>query len=254
MKYVLATLDTSRLQNPEASQFIHMQRDEINKLSSEWFTDNILKKYFTGLDALLVTFDLASSKSNFSPITPEITAANELRVQSLSTLNNSYKPFVTSKIEAEKKAANVLTMVAKKYPGLSKWNYEKKSGGIRQYIGELESNTYKEYVATLKLEKYIADLKADNTAFDNLFDLRQNDKASTSYINTQEARHQLFDYYGEFCIYLLGLTNNSEAKQYQRTFAIVNKAREYYGLLLARRDAANDEDEKKNTDTKEDTK
>ena len=147
------------------------------------------------LDTMLVPLQKAFEKEDEALNLPrkkegtkELRELDKARNKAYRSLKFAIKLHLNSEEENNRKAAEKLSEVMSRYPGLQRANYDKKSGMIKNLVSDLYGTDILEHVKLLKIKSYVDRLSNNNKLFDELYRSRLKSSIPTGAFDVKALR------------------------------------------------------------------
>jgi Family of unknown function (DUF6261) len=240
---VLHKLTATALTHLEAGQLIKSNIKDLETANITTTTDVHINNYVQKMIADTEVYDKGLLQIRKNEETEELAALDQIRDLSIGTFNKQLNVFSNTRIPARMIAYKSLIIVAKKYKGLAKLNYEAESNGIDNLIEDLTKTEYTPHIATLKMEEFVEDLQQTNEDFKLKFSQRSADISLTEIFDMKLIRKATFKNYDSYIQYVLSLARvDTDSDYHKNILNIINQNRKYYSDILARREGRKDDE------------
>ena len=221
----------------EAGQFINRQLTDIRALGGpEYFTDENLNNYLTGLDDRLITFNNALMVVRKSDETIKIVAQDNRRDLAFTLLKKTAAFYEISNEDDQREAALSLKTLFNIFKNLTKLNYEAESLGIDSLLNDLGNSKYAPMVDLLELGQAVDRLRVTNEGFKSLFGGRIQETSNQEVFDAKMLRNEIFAVYNDFATYVLTMAKlQTSIGLFTNVLNVMNIGRKYYSDMLARR-------------------
>lgn len=234
-------VDLNRLRNEEHFQF----HTDFNALTESYTAIALgIEAAFAAYQPLYNDENEALDLIRRSALTADIAAADALRDHTFRGLRDTIKSATSHFLAEKQQAAARLIVVLDHYGDLGRKSYDEETAAIGSFIDDL--NELNADVTLLGLADWIAELQANNEAFDNLKKMRYTEGAGKTQLRMKEVRRQVDDAYGIITERIDALVIVNGAEAYEPYVNELNERIESYSNLLAQRigrNAAADSDE-----------
>jgi len=235
MKNTLITFSAQTLTNAETAELITRHLTDIDALDKSVIVDPLVINYTTRLRDELPTYRKALMQIQRNVETDKIAEADVARDKAVITLRKALSlAEETDDVDLQEQSHSV-RILFDKYKEVEDLNYEAESMNVDNWLADLQSQAYAKSVVSLGLTVYVERLNAANEAFKTLFSNRQFAASFAESYNTKALRQQLMQVYREFTLYILSMSNATNADQYLKILALLNSGRQYYANIIARR-------------------
>ena len=231
----LQQLHFSRLHNAEFGQFIIRFYEDFEKSELRTDYDADFEAMYEKLKAKIPAYNKAVEQIKAQEESKKIQELDADRDSALQSLKDSLKPYRKSKIAEEQQAYNALRILLDQYKEVQNNAFEEETNKLNSLIAALESAEYADKVSVLAVSKFIANLKASNTAFNDLFAHRSFAVSQKETYDVKLLRKDLLTDYKKMANYILALASVKEDEFYKKTLELLNNSRKYFADVLARR-------------------
>ena len=168
-KLKITPLDVAKLHHAEFGQFIIRLIEDFGKTSLDANTDADFKAMYDGLQAQIPTYNSALEQIRASEESKKIAEADQVRDSDVQALKDSIKPYRSAKTQAEKDAYTAVKIVLDQFKGVESNSYEEETNKLNLLTTKLLSADYTSALDTLGVKKFVDNLSASNTAFNEIF-------------------------------------------------------------------------------------
>ena len=177
-----------------------------------------------------------------STVTDEIADADHLRDLIYRGLCDTVKGATKHFRPAKQEAAGRVQVAIDHFGNINTKPYDEQTAAINTLINDLETE-YAADVATLNIQDWITELKANNEAFEALMDERYSDDAGKTQLKMKDVRKEIDEAYATITdrIDALGIVNGTET--YVPFVKELNKRVEKFNNTLAIRKGRNAKDD-----------
>jgi hypothetical protein len=149
---------------------------------------------------------------------------------------NFYKvDYRNAKNETEKNAYTAIKIVLDQYKGIENNAYEEETIKINTLVTKLQSTDYTAHITALGISKFITQLSASNTAFNDLFAHRSYQTSQKETYDVKALRKIMTADYNTLANYIVALANVKTDPFYKEVLTVINNSRKYFSDVLARR-------------------
>ncbi len=223
-------IDLSRLRNEEHYQF----NTDFNALTESNNPTTLgIEVGFDAYQPLYIDEGEALDIIRRSAITEDIAKADALRDKTYRGLRDAVKSATSHFLVGKQQAAYRIQVVLDHYGDIIHKTYDEETAAIGSLIGDLAALTAD--VTLLGLTDWIAEMQANNQAFDTLKKMRYTEAAVKTQLRMKQVRRQVDDAYNRITerIDALVIVNGGEA--YATYINELNKRIDSYNLVLAQR-------------------
>ena len=177
-----------------------------------------------------------------SAVTDEIADADHLRDLTYRGLCDTVKGATKHFLPAKQEAAERVQVAIDHFGNINTKPYNEQTASINTLVNDLETE-YADDVAALNIQDWIAELKANNEAFEALMDERYSDDAGKTQLKMKDVRKEIDEAYATITdrIDALGIVNGTET--YAPFVKELNKRVEKFNNTLAIRKGRNAKDD-----------
>jgi len=241
----LISLDASKLHHAEFGQLIVRFFEDFSKTSLDANTDADFKRMFDALQAKIPDYNGALDQIRASEESEKIAKADHVRDTDVQSLKDSLRPYRNSKTQAEKDAYTAIKILLDQYKGVEDASYEEETNKLNSLVSRLQSPEYSSHVTMLGIIKFINELAASNTAFNDLFAHRSYQASQKQTYDVKALRKNLNNDYKQLVNYITILADVKTDTFYKDVLAVINNGRSYYAnVMLARRNGSKDTEAK----------
>lgn len=233
----LNSLDYARLHNAEFGQLVIRFFEDFEQSGLSLDTDADFKKVYGRLRAAIPTYNKAIAQTRARAESKKLQQLDACRDASLQSLRDAIKPYRKSKIAEEQEAYTALKILLTHYKGVEKNSYEEETHQLNSLVAALESEHYAGKASVLAVTKFVANLKADNVAFNDVFAHRSLAVSQKESYDVKALRKALLTDYKKMANYILALADVKEDEFYKSVLEIINNGRKYFADIIARRTA-----------------
>ncbi len=175
-------------------------------------------------------------------LTPEVTAADKLRDNTLMQLKHLITAATYSSVVTEKEAGDKLSIIIKPYAKDYRDQMAEETEDLRGLLAQLNSDEIFTYVDALTLGAVLQRLRQQNNAFDALYQQRGQERATTrgTGVSTTDQRKVTDDLYREVIEYLnnvvgivdMGIESGFNVETLAQVTADINATIEQYKINL----------------------
>lgn len=234
-KLKLTPLYTQGLHHAEFGQFIIRLYEDFDKTSLDIAFDADFKTMFDALQSKITTYNKALEQIRASEESKKIAEADRNRDADIQALKDSIKPYRNAKNETEKNAYTAIKIVLDQYKGIENNAYEEETIKINTLVTKLQSSDYTAYITALGISKFITQLSASNTAFNDLFAHRSYQTSQKETYDVKALRKVMTAEYNTLANYIVALANVKTDPFYKEVLTVINNSRKYFSDVLARR-------------------
>ena len=229
----LKRVNLTQLHNEEHFQFMTVIVGLLNAAAGE--VKQFIGTLIGTLSTLLQREDSALEKIRKSILTDPITTADSLRDSIFRGLELIVEGYMHSVVVVEVEAANVIRIVTNHYGNVTKKSYNEETALIHNLVRDLRERC-DSALNTLNLVRWVDDLDAANTAFDNLMNERYEETASQNIENVREVRRAMDTVYQQLIAAIeVGAQLAAGSDAYAALINEINQRVEYYRNTLAHR-------------------
>lgn len=236
-KLKITTLDVAKLHHAEFGQFIIRLIEDFGKTSLDANTDADFKAMYDGLQAQIPTYNSALEQIRASEESKKIAEADQVRDSDVQALKDSIKPYRSAKTQAEKDAYTAVKIVLDQFKGVESNSYEEETNKLNLLTTKLLSADYTSALDTLGVKKFVDNLSASNTAFNEIFAHRSYQTSQKVTYNVKALRKTMMQDYSKMANYMVALANVKSDAFYKSVLDVINNSRKYYADVLARRNS-----------------
>ncbi|MBO6184765.1 MAG: hypothetical protein J6O88_08760 [Chryseobacterium sp.] len=232
----LNSLYMNGLQNAEFSQLIVRFFEDFNTKSLDINVDVDFKKLYEALQNQLPAYNAALDQIRASEESEQIAKLDKVRDRDIQALRDSLKPYRNAKIQTETDAYNAIRLLISEYKGVEDDSYESETNRLNSLIGRLQSPDFYNSTLTLGIEKFIMNLAASNTDFNQLFAQRSFKTSQKVVTDVKALRKTLASDYKTMTNYIAAMVSVKEDIYYKDILTIINNGRNYFSnVVLSRR-------------------
>lgn len=224
------------LQNAEFGQLIVRFFEDFNTKSLDINVDPDLKRLYESLQDQLPAYNAALDQIRASEESEQISKLDKVRDRDIQALRDSLKPYRNAKTQTETDAYNAIRLLISEYKGVEDDSYESETNRLNSLIGRLQSSEFYNSALTLGIEKFIMNLAASNTDFNQLFAQRSFKTSQKVVADVKALRKILSSDYKTMTNYIAAMACVKEDIYYKDILTIINNGRNYFSnVVLARR-------------------
>lgn len=224
------------LQNAEFGQLIVRFFEDFNTKSLDINVDVDFKRLYEALQNKLPAYNAALNQIKASEESEQIAKLDKVRDRDIQALRDSLKPYRNAKIQTETDAYNAIWLLISEYKGVEDDSYESETNRLNSLIGRLQSPDFYNSALTLGIEKFIMNLAASNTDFNQLFAQRSFKTSQKVVTDVKVLRKTLVSDYKTMTNYIAAMASVKEDSFYKDVLAILNNGRNYFSnVVLSRR-------------------
>ena len=190
---------------------------------------------FDALQSKISTYNKALEQIRASEESKKIAEADRNRDADIQALKDSIKPYRNAKNETEKNAYTAIKIVLDQYKGIENNAYEEETIKINTLVTKLQSTDYTAHITALGISKFITQLSASNTAFNDLFAHRSYQTSQKETYDVKALRKIMTADYNTLANYIVALANVKTDPFYKEVLTVINNSRKYFSDVLARR-------------------
>lgn len=224
------------LQNAEFGQLIVRFFEDLNTKSLDINVDPDLKRLYEALQDQLPAYNTALDQIRASEESEQIFKLDKVRDRDIQALRDSLKPYRNAKTQTETDAYNAIRLLISEYKGVEDDSYESETNRLNSLIGRLQSPEFYNSALTLGIEKFIMNLAASNTDFNQLFAQRSFKTSQKVVADVKALRKTLASDYKIMTNYIAAMASVKEDTYYKDILTIINNGRNYFSnVVLSRR-------------------
>ncbi|MCD0456015.1 DUF6261 family protein [Chryseobacterium sp. LC2016-27] len=232
----LNSLYMNGLQNAEFGQLIVRFFEDLNTKSLDINVDPDLKRLYEALQDQLPAYNTALDQIRASEESEQIFKLDKVRDRDIQALRDSLKPYRNAKTQTETDAYNAIRLLISEYKGVEDDSYESETNRLNSLIGRLQSPEFYNSALTLGIEKFIMNLAASNTDFNQLFAQRSFKISQKVVADVKALRKTLASDYKTMINYIAAMASVKEDTYYKDILTIINNGRNYFSnVVLSRR-------------------
>lgn len=232
----LNSLYMNGLQNAEFGQLIVRFFEDLNTKSLDINVDPDLKRLYEALQDQLPAYNTALDQIRASEESEQIFKLDKVRDRDIQALRDSLKPYRNAKTQTETDAYNAIRLLISEYKGVEDDSYESETNRLNSLIGRLQSPEFYNSALTLGIEKFIMNLAASNTDFNQLFAQRSFKTSQKVVADVKALRKTLASDYKIMTNYIAAMASVKEDTYYKDILTIINNGRNYFSnVVLSRR-------------------
>jgi hypothetical protein len=232
----LNSLYMNGLQNAEFGQLIVRFFEDLNTKSLDINVDPDLKRLYEALQDQLPAYNTALDQIRASEESEQIFKLDKVRDRDIQALRDSLKPYRNAKTQTETDAYNAIRLLISEYKGVEDDTYESETNRLNSLIGRLQSPEFYNSALTLGIEKFIMNLAASNTDFNQLFAQRSFKTSQKVVADVKALRKTLASDYKIMTNYIAAMASVKEDTYYKDILTIINNGRNYFSnVVLSRR-------------------
>lgn len=171
-----------------------------------------------------------------SEFTSKLVELDDSRDWAVIGYSKSLKACAYTNDAEELDAYRKLMILADKYKGVEKLNYEAESAELKKMLEALESTEYSASVAKLNLASKITRIKTADAAFNELFDTRNDETNAKEVFDAKLLRKELHKKYNKLADYVVTMANTFDKEPFNSVLKTMNTVRSYYRDILKRRE------------------
>lgn len=229
------------LQNAEFGQLIVRFFEDLNTKSLDINVDPDLKRLYEALQDQLPAYNAALDQIRASEESEQIFKLDKVRDRDIQALRDSLKPYRNAKTQTETDAYNAIRLLISEYKGVEDDSYESETNRLNSLIGRLQSPEFYKSALTLGIEKFIMNLAASNTDFNQLFAQRSFKTSQKVVADVKALRKTLASDYKTMTNYIAAMASVKEDTYYKDILIIINNGRNYFSnVVLSRRMGSED--------------
>jgi hypothetical protein len=232
----LVSVSLARLTQPEFSQCMNRQVTEIENLGSTVLTDEPMNLLLAAVKSASTDYSKSILQIQKSEFTTKLAELDDTRDRAFVGYMAALKSFSYTDDAEELDAYQKLMILTDKYKGVEKLNYEAESAELKKMLEALESAEYSAPVAKVNLASKINRIKTTNAAFNELFDIRNNDTNAKEVFDAKLLRKDLYNKYNKFADYVVTMANTFNKEPFNSALKTMNTVRSYYRDILKRRE------------------
>ncbi len=232
----LVSISLARLTQPEFSQCMNRQVTEIENLGSTELTDEPMNLLLAAVKSASIDYSKSILQILKSEFTIKLAELDDTRDRAFLGYMASLKSFAYTDDTEEMGAYQKLMILADKYRGVEKLNYEAESAELKKMLEALESADYSAPVAKLNLASKITRIKTTDTAFNELFDTRNDETNAKEVFDAKLLRKELHKKYNKLADYVVTMANTFDKEPFNSVLKTMNTVRSYYRDILKRRE------------------
>ena len=173
-----------------------------------------------------------------SSLTDDLTTADSLRDSTFSGLAGSVQSAGKHYKDEVRASAARLQVVFANYGNVAVKSYDKETAAIDQLVIDLQGS-YATDVAIIGLTEWVAELKAQNTAFDNLKKMRHTEDSGKTIFKMKEERSNVDERYRAIVKRINALIEVIGDVAYSGFVAELNSRIKIYNNIVAQREGRN---------------
>lgn len=224
------------LQNAEFGQLIVRFFEDLYTKSLDINVDPDLKRLYEALQDQLPAYHAALDQIRASEESEQIFKLDKVRDRDIQALRDSLKPYRNAKTQTETDAYNAIRLLISEYKGVEDDSYESETNRLNSLIGRLQSPEFYNSALTLGIEKFIMNLAASNTDFNQLFAQRSFKISQKVVADVKILRKTLASDYKTMINYIAAMASVKEDTYYKDILTIINNGRNYFSnVVLSRR-------------------
>lgn len=224
------------LQNAEFGQLIVRFFEDFNTKSLDINVDPDFKRLYEALQDRLPAYNAALDQIRASEESEQIFKLDKVRDRDIQALRDSLKPYRNAKTQTETDAYNAIRLLISEYKGVEDDSYESETNRLNSLIGRLQSPEFYNSALTLGIEKFIMNLAASNTDFNQLFAQRSFKTSQKVVADVKALRKTLASDYKTMADYIAAVASVREDIYYKDILIIINNGRNYFSnVVLSRR-------------------
>lgn len=224
------------LQNAEFGQLIVRFFEDLNTKSLDINVDSDLKRLYEALQDQLPAYNAALDQIRASEESEQISKLDKVRDRDIQSLRDSLKPYRNAKTQTETDAYNAIRLLISEYKGVEDDSYESETNRLNSLIGRLQSPDFYNSALILGIEKFIMNLAASNTDFNQLFAQRSFKTSQKVVADVKILRKTLASDYKTMINYIAAMASVKEDTYYKDILTIINNGRNYFSnVVLSRR-------------------
>ena len=224
------------LQNAEFGQLIVRFFEDLNTKSLDINVDVDFKRLYEALQDQLPAYNAALDQIRASEESEQIFKLDKVRDCDIQALRDSLKPYRNAKIQTETDAYNAIRLLISEYKGVEDDSYESETNRLNSLIIGLQSPEFYNSALTLGIEKFIMNLAASNTDFNQLFAQRSFRTSQKVVADVKALRKTLASDYKTMTNYIAAMASVKEDTYYKDILTIINNGRNYFSnVVLSRR-------------------
>lgn len=224
------------LQNAEFGQLIVRFFEDFNTKSLDINVDVDFKRLYEALQNQLPAYNAALDQIRASEESEQIFKLDKVRDRDIQALRDSLKPYRNAKTQTETDAYNTIQLLISEYKGVEDDSYESETNRLNSLIGRLQSQDFYNSALTLGIEKFIMNLAASNTDFNQLFAQRSFKTSQKVVADVKALRKTLASDYKTMTNYIAAMASVKEDIYYKDILTIINNGRNYFSnVVLSRR-------------------
>lgn len=232
----LNSLYMNGLQNAEFGQLIVRFFEDFNTKSLDINVDPDFKRLYEALQNQLPAYNAALDQIRASEESEQIFKLDKVRDRDIQALRDSLKPYRNAKTQTETDAYNAIRLLISEYKGVEDDSYESETNRLNSLIGRLQSPEFYNSALTLGIEKFIMNLAASNTDFNQLFAQRSFKTSQKVVADVKALRKTLASDYKTMINYIAAMASVKEDTYYKDILTILNNGRNYFSnVVLSRR-------------------
>lgn len=223
-------IDLNRLRNEEHFQF----HTDFNALTESNTPSALgIEAGFAAYQPLYNDESEALDLIRRSAVTADISAADALRDRTFRGLRDTVKSATSHFLVEKQQAALHILVVLDHYGDLARKSYDEETAAIGSLIGDLAELAAD--VTLLGLTDWVAELQANNQAFDTLKKTRYTEAAGKTQLRMKQVRRQVDDAYNSITERIDALVIVNGAEAYTTYINELNERIESYSKVLAQR-------------------
>lgn len=232
----LSSLYMNGLQNAEFGQLIVRFFEDFSTKSLDINVDADLKRLYEVLQYQLPVYNAALDQIRASEESEQIARLDKVRDRDIQALRDSLKPYRNAKTQNETDAYNAIQLLISEYTGVEDDSYESETNRLNSLIIRLQSPEFYNSALTLGIEKFIMNLAASNTDFNQLFAQRSFKTSQKVVADVKALRKTLASDYKIMTNYISAMASVKEDTYYKDILTIINNGRNYFSnVVLSRR-------------------
>lgn len=224
------------LQKAEFGQLIVRFFEDLNTKSLDINVDPDFKRLYEALQDQFPAYNTALDQIRASEESEQIFKLDKVRDRDIQALRDSLKPYRNAKTQTETDAYNAIRLLISEYKGVEDDSYESETNRLNSLIGRLQSPEFYNSALTLGIEKFIMNLAASNTDFNQLFAQRSFKTSQKVVADVKALRKTLASDYKTMTSYIAAMASVREDVYYKDILTIINNGRNYFSnVVLSRR-------------------
>lgn len=232
----LSSLYMNGLQNAEFGQLIVRFFEDFSTKSLDINVDADLKRLYEALQYQLPVYNAALDQIRASEESEQIARLDKVRDRDIQALRDSLKPYRNAKTQNETDAYHAMRLLISEYKGVEDDSYESETNRLNSLIIRLQSPEFYNSALTLGIEKFIMNLAASNTDFNQLFAQRSFKTSQKVVADVKALRKTLASDYKTLINYISAMASVKEDTYYKDILTIINNGRNYFSnVVLSRR-------------------